>query len=192
MKPLIILSGIVVVVGLIFAAWTMGSYNDMVEKRAKVETAWSQVETQYQRRFDLVPQLVGATKGFLAQEQAVFGAIADARTHYANSAPNTNERVQATNQYEGALSRLLVVMENYPQLKSDATVRGLTDELTGTANRINVAQQRYNETAQVYNVSIKSFPRNILAGMFGFTEKTLFQAETGANKAPTVNLEIQK
>lgn len=185
---LIALGG-VVFIALMVGLGVMGSYNGMVADREAVDTQWAEVQTQYQRRFDLIPNLVGAVKGYLAQEQAVFGAIAEARTHYAN-AKTTDEKVQAGNQVEGALARLLVVMENYPQLKSDVTVRGLTDELAGTENRIQISRQRYNEKVRGYNVSIKSFPRSILAGMFGFEPKTLFEADKEASAAPKVDLQL--
>lgn len=181
--------GVVIFIALMVGLGIMGSYNGMVADREAVDTQWAEVQTQYQRRFDLIPNLVGAVKGYLAQEQAVFGAIAEARTHYAN-AKTTDEKVAAGNQVEGALARLLVVMENYPQLKSDATVRGLTDELAGTENRIQISRQRYNEKVRGYNTSIKSFPRSILAGMFGFTPKPLFEADKEASAAPKVDLQL--
>lgn len=184
--------GIVGVIGLSVFGWVMGTYNSLVKERTGVETQWSQVETQYQRRFDLIPQLVGATKGYLGQEQKVFGDIAEARTHYAGSQSGSNERVAATGQLEGALSRLMVIMENYPQLQSVQTVKDLMTELSGTANRVNVAQQRYNEGVQQYNTHIHSFPDNTIAGFFKFEDKPLFQSENGASKAPTVDLEIKK
>lgn len=177
-----------VVVTLIIGGWVMGSYNGLVTKSEAVDASWSQVETQYQRRFDLIPNLVSATKGYLNQEQKVFGAIAEARTRYASAPAGTNERVQATAQYESALARLLVVMENYPQLKSDATVRGLTDELAGTENRVLVSRDRYNEQVRDYNVMIKRFPRNVLAGIFGFDAREFFQSDESASVAPKVEL----
>ena len=190
MKTILIATFVgVVLIALSFGGWIMGSYNSMVNQNEVVSGAWSQVETQYQRRFDLVPNLVNATKGAMKQEQAVFGAIAEARTKYAGSAPGTNERVEATSQYEGALARLLIVMENYPQLKSLGNVTALTDELAGTENRIAVSRDRYNDQVRSWNANIKSFPRNILAGMFGFEAKTFFESEEAASKAPTVNLE---
>lgn len=194
-KFLIVLA--VIVGGIIFFAlivggWFVGTHNGFVRERTEVETSWSQVETQYQRRFDLIPQLVGAVKGTMSQEQAVFGAIADARTHYANSAPGSDERVAATGQVEGALSRLLIVMENYPTLQSDGTIRLLMDELSGTANRVNVSQQRYNESVQVYNTHLHVFPASFVAGMFGFKDKPFFKAAEGSDKAPTVDLELKK
>ncbi len=184
---------VVVVAGGLFAvtlgSWVLGTYNGFVTNSAAVDTQWAQVETQYQRRYDLIPGLVGATRGFLKQEQKVFGDIAEARTHYANSAPGSSERVAATNQVEGALSRLLVVMENYPVLQSNETVRDLMTELAGTENRISVARQRYNEQVQGYNVSLKTFPASIVANFAGFKEKTFFKSDDAAKTAPTVNLE---
>lgn len=181
-------------IGLIIVAfatgmWLLGSYNSMVTGNEGVTNAWATVETQYQRRFDLIPNLVNATKGILKQEQKVFGDIAEARTRYAGSAAGSNERIQATQQYEGALARLLVVMENYPVLKSYESVTALTDELAGTENRVLVARDRYNSIVKDWNVSIKKFPRNLLAGLFGFETKEFFNADEGAKAAPTVNLE---
>lgn len=182
--------GVIVLVCLIVGAWWMGTYNSFVKENENVTTQWSQVETQYQRRFDLIPNLVNATQGYLKQEQKVFGDIAEARTHYASAATsgNANDQVAATNQMEGALSRLLVVMENYPQLQSNQTVSDLMTELSGTENRINVARERYNESVQTYNVDVKSFPDSIIANFGGFKEREFFKAAEGADKAPTVNL----
>jgi len=181
----IILGGI----ALILVLWFAGSYNGLVTMNNNVDTTWSTVQTQYQRRFDLVPNLVNATKGVLKQEKEVFTAIADARTRYAGAPSGSNEQVQATTQYEGALARLLVVMENYPQLKSIEAVQRLTDELAGTENRIAVARDRYNVVVGSYNGAIKRFPRNIIAGMFGFSPREFFKSDEGASAAPTVNLE---
>lgn len=192
-KGLIISLAIIFVVGLFALSifgWITGTYNSMIRQRTGVETSWSQVETQYQRRFDLIPQLVGATKGYLAQEQKVFGDIAAARTQYAGSQSGSNERVAATGQMESALSRLLIVMENYPVLQSNQTVKDLMVELAGTANRVTIAQQRYNETVQEYNTHIHSFPDNMIASHFDFKDKPLFTSESGASKAPTVDLMI--
>lgn len=176
-------------VGFVTTMWIWSTYNELVTSQEAVVTQWAQVETQYQRRFDLIPNLVNATKGYLTQEQKVFGDIAEARTRYAGTPSGSDEKVQATNQMEGVLSRLLVIMENYPQLQSNQTVKDLMVELTGTENRINVARQRYNEVAQSYNVSLKVFPDNLVANVAGFKEKTYFQSETGAEKAPVVNLQ---
>ncbi len=191
MKAILIAFGALALITLMFGGWVMGTYNGLVAQNQTVENAWSQVETQYQRRFDLVPNLVNATKGAMKQEQEVFGRIADARTRYASAPAGSNERVQATAQYESALARLLVVMENYPQLKSIESIRALTDELAGTENRVLISRDRYNEQVRDWNTSIKRFPRNVLAGMFGFKEREFFKADEGANKAPEVNLDTK-
>lgn len=183
--------GIVAMLSLGVYGWVTGTYNSFVSQTEVIDTAWSDVETQYQRRYDLIPNLVNSTKGYLAQEQAVFGAIAEARIHYGGTASGSEERVAATNQLEGALSRLLVIMENYPVLQSNQTVQGLMDELSGTENRVTVARQRYNETVRTYNIGVKTFPRNLLAGYFKFEERTLFEASEGTDKAPTVDLTIK-
>lgn len=186
MKTVAIVGVILIVIGL----WLGGSYNSLVSKSEAVTSSWAQVETQYQRRFDLVPNLVSATKGTLSQEREVFTAIAEARTRYAGAPAGTGEQVEATAQYESALSRLLVVMENYPELKSNTTVIGLMDELSGTENRVLVARDRYNEQVRSYNVMVKRFPRSVIANMFGFEEKEFFASVENANVVPVVNLEL--
>ena len=183
--------GIPLFIVLMLIGWVWSSYNQLISQNQTVETAWSQVETQYQRRFYLVPNLVSATKGYLLQEQKVFGDIAEARTRYAGSLIGSEERVQATSQFEGALGRLLLVMENYPELKAVETFRALTDELAGTENRVLVARDRYNENVRIWNTIIKVFPKNIIAGMFGFQARDFFKADEGANKVPSVDLEIK-
>lgn len=179
-----IILGLVIVVGL----WFSGVYNTLVTQNQNVDTNWAQVQSQYQRRFDLIPNLVGSVKGAMKQEQAVFDAIAQARTQYAGSAQGSNAQVAAAGQYESAIGRLLVVMENYPQLKSIDTVNSLMDELSGTENRVQIARDRYNQAVQQYNTNIKSFPTNILAGMYGFQPREYFKADTGAQAAPSVQL----
>lgn len=182
--------GVLLIPVLMVGLWFMGTYNTLVELDQQTELSWAQVETQYQRRFDLVPNLVSATKATMVQEREVFGAIADARTRYAGSEPNTAERAEAIGGYESALSRLLVVMENYPTLQSNETVRGLMDELTGTENRVTYARGQFNETVKKYNVRTTLFPGNIVAGFFGFERKELFESEQGSEVAPDVNLDI--
>lgn len=166
-----------------------GFYNSLVTQRTEVQTQRAQIEAQLQRRFDLVPSLVGAVKGAMKQEQKVFQAIADARTHYAGAQAGSQDKLNAANQYDSAISRLLVVMENYPQLKSIDTVQNLMVQLEGTENRISVARQRYNESVQPYNNSVQYFPGSLLANMFGFTKEPMFQGVAGSEKAPVVNLE---
>lgn len=183
---------ILLFIGLMVGSWFWSSYNTLVTVSAQTDTSWASVQTEYQRRFDLIPNLVAATKGTMAQEQAVFGAIADARTHYASAkqSSNTNAQVAATSQYESAIARLLVVMENYPVLQSNSTVQSLMAELTGTENRVQVSRDRYNQAVQTYNITLKSFPKNLIAGMFGFESRLPFSADEAAAKAPTVDLTV--
>lgn len=188
MKILLAVLGVIAGIVFLTGLWVLGSYNGLVTLSEGVDAQWSQVETQYQRRFDLIPNLVAATQGFLKQEQKVFGDIAAARTNYAGSAAGTNERVEATSRYESALARLLVIVENYPQLKSNETVRGLMDELAGTENRVLVSRDRYNEKVREYNVTIKRFPKNLLAGLFGYDPRAFFDSVEGAEQAPKVEL----
>lgn len=186
-KSLIWLAGIVLV-GLLMFGWVSGTYNRFISKNETVENEWAQVETQYQRRFDLIPNLVSSTKGFMKQEQKVFGDIAEARTRYAGSKPLTNERVEATNQYESAIGRLLVIMENYPELKSSETVRALMDELAGTENRVLIARQRYNDQVKEFNVIAKRFPSNLIAKFFGFEIKLFYNSDEKVSEVPKIEL----
>ena len=140
--------------------------------------------------FDLIPNLEAATRGFLGQERAIFKDIAEARTRYAGTASGSDERVKATTELESTLSRLLVIIENYPELKSGETVRALMDELAGTENRVTVARDRYNETVRPYNTARKRFPGALIANIFGFDEKPLFEAVTEAEEAPKIDLEV--
>lgn len=177
---------IIVLAALVVAAlYVGGTYNALVRGSQGVDAQWAQVESQYQRRFDLVPNLVEAVKGTMKQEQAVFGAIADARTHYA-SAATTDAKVAAASQYDSAISRLLVVMENYPQLKSADNVQSLMAEVAGTENRIATERMRFNETVRDYNVSVQTFPGSFVARMFGFSARTMFASQAGAESAPKV------
>ena len=175
--------GLVLIIGFFWS-----SYNNLVTANEGVTSQWQQVETQYQRRFDLIPNLVESVKGAMAQEQKVFGDLAEARTRY-SGATSPDAKAAAAGQVEGALARLLVVMENYPQLKSMETVQTLMAQLEGTENRISVERSRYNDTVKSYNVMVKRFPTNLLAGMFGFGERTYFEAQQGAETAPKVNLQ---
>ena len=176
---------VLVLVVLIAAASLMGLYNSLVAKSQGIDAQWAQVETQYQRRFDLIPNLVNSVKGFMAQERAVFNAIAEARTRYAG-AKTANEKAAAAGEVETALGRLLVVMENYPVLRSVEVVTQLMDELAGTENRISVERGRYNNLVRDYNTSIKTFPNSMIAGTFGFGERQYFTSVSGADVAPKV------
>ncbi|MDO8472673.1 MAG: LemA family protein [Dehalococcoidia bacterium] len=178
--------GAVVLVILIIGGVLWGSYNSLVTKSQAIDAQWAQVETQYQRRFDLIPNLVNSVKGIMAQEQTVFGQIADARTKYAG-ATTTDEKAVAASGMDSAIARLLVIMENYPQLRSVETVTQLMDELSGTENRISVERGRYNTRVQEYNTSIKKVPTNLIASMFNFNEREYFKSVSGADQAPKVD-----
>ena len=161
------------------------TYNRLVTARENVDNQWAQVETQYQRRLDLIPNLVESVKGIMKQEQAVFNAIADARTRY-SGASTVDEKAAAAGQVESALGRLLVIMENYPQLKSAENVQTLMSQLEGTENRVSVERKRFNDMVRDFNLMIKRFPSNVLAGIFGFSERSYFESVSGAENAPKV------
>jgi LemA protein len=168
------------------------SYNRFVGQEEAVKTQWSEVENQLQRRNDLIPNLVETVKGYAQQERDVFGQIADARAKLSgaqSAAPGvpTEQKIQAANEQSAALNRLLVVVENYPQLRSNESFNRLMDELSGTENRIAVARMRYNEKVQEYNTSRRSFPANVTASIFGFKEYPLFNAPPEAERAPRVD-----
>ena len=182
---------VVVVTGVAFAS-SGCSYNRFVSQEEAIKTQWSQVENQLQRRNDLIPNLVEATKGFAQQERDVFQAIADSRAKLAG-AGTPDAKMAAANEQSSALARLLVVVENYPTLKSDATFARLMDELAGTENRIAVERMRYNETVQAYNTSRRQFPANITASIFGFKgDYKLFEAPPEAKIAPKVDFSRPK
>lgn len=187
MKNWLISIGIVVFIVVVFFGSIVSTYNSLIQQRIEAQTQQAQIETQLQRRFDLVPNLVASVKGAMIQEQKVFKDIDDARTRYAGTPSGTPEKVAAANQFEGAIGRLLVVMENYPQLQSIQAVRDLMTQLEGTENRISVARQRYNEAVQQYNQHLQTFPSNFIAGMFGFQQMPLFQAVPSAQTAPQVD-----
>ena len=176
---------IAVVAVVLLYGWS--SYNSFVGKNEAVDGQWAQVETSYQRRFDLIPNLVASVQGIFEQEQSVFNALAEARTRYAGAA-TVDEKAAAATQVESALARLLVVVENYPQLRSVESVNGLMAELAGTENRVSVERRRFNEMVQGLNVAVKRFPSNVVAGIFGFGERAYFEAAEGAAEAPQVEL----
>lgn len=185
MKSLVVILGALGLIVVLGVVAVVGYYNGLVTKTQNIDGQWAQVETQYQRRLDLIPNLVNTVKGLFAQEQAVFGEIAEARTRYAGAA-TVDEKAAAAGELEGALGRLLVIIENYPEIKSDAAVVGLMDELAGTENRVTVERRRFNDLVKDYNTTIKRFPGNMIAPMFGFSERAYFEAVEGAEKAPTV------
>ena len=174
----------IIIISVIFVI--IGSYNSLISLSENVDKQWANVETVLQRRYDLIPNLVESVKGAMSQEEEVFGQIVDARASMA-AATTVDEQVEASNQLEGALGRLLVVMENYPELHSNENVTRLMDELAGTENRISVERGRYNEAVSDYNKKIKRFPTAIIANMMGFEARAYFQATDGAETAPTVD-----
>ncbi len=179
---------LLLVMGIVF--YVIGSYNSLVKMDVSVKTAWSQVENQLQRRNDLIPNLVNTVKGFAKQERTIFENVANARAKLAG-ATGINDKINAANEVTGALGRLLAVVENYPQLKSDQNFRQLMDELAGTENRIAVERMRYNEAVKTFNQSIRMFPKNLIAGWFHFKEATLFEAAPGAKEVPKVEFQIE-
>jgi LemA protein len=162
------------------------SYNKFTSQEEAVKSALSEVQNQLQRRNDLIPNLVETVKGYASQERDIFIAIAESRSRMMN-AKTPEEQVEAANAQTSALSRLLVIVENYPQLKSDANFQRLMDELAGTESRIAVARRRYNEAAQQYNTLRRSFPSNVTGKVFGFKEYPYFEAPTEAQKLPKVD-----
>jgi len=176
----------IIVVGAIFVAmYVRATYNDLVGMQEQAKTAWAQVENQLQRRNDLIPNYVETVKGYAKQETTIFTAIADARARMAG-ARNPAETIAANNQLESALARLLVVVENYPVLKSSENFMRLQDELAGTENRIATERMRYNEVVRDYNVRIRRFPANLVAGAFNFAAMPLFEAPEAAKAVPQV------
>ncbi|HET9408255.1 MAG TPA: LemA family protein [Candidatus Sulfotelmatobacter sp.] len=189
-KGLIAVLAVVVILGLvvlIFFGQYVSTRNTLVSKNEAVKSAWSQVDIVLQRRADLIPNLVETVKGYAKQEQVVFGDIAKARSALL-SAGNPQEKIAANNQLDGAIGRLLLVVENYPQLKSNENFLRLQDELAGTENRIAVERKRYNDTLQDYNTYVQQFPQNIFAGWAGFKpNEAYFTASEGSRQAPKVN-----
>lgn len=179
----------IVVIAVIVGAYVWSAYNKLVTANEGVDNQWAQVETQYQRRFDLIPNLVESVKGVMAQEQKVFGDLAEARTRYAG-AGTADEKALAATEVEGALARLLVVMENYPQLKSAENVQTLMAQLEGTENRVSVERKRFNDLVKDFNVLIKRVPTKWVASWFNFAGRNYFEAEEGSEKAPKVDLQV--
>ena len=192
-KGAIIAIIVVVALILIVFAWVVGVRNSMVTKQANVEEAWAQVENVYQRRADLIPNLVETVKGAAKQELTVFTEVTALRSQWANAVAtgNVEEEIATAGEMDNAISRLLLVAEDYPELKSNENFLGLQDELAGTENRIATERKRYNETVNTYNKYIRIWPKNVFAGWFGFVDENLFEAEAGADQPPTVEFDIQ-
>lgn len=176
---------VIVLLLLVFAAG-VGMRNQIVTLDENVSAAWAQVETVLQRRYDLIPNLVNTVKGYAAHERAVFEEVTRLRSQW-GAAKNPEERVNAANQLEGALARLLLVAENYPELKANQNFLALQDELSGTENRIAVERRRYNESVQAFNTYIRRFPASLIAGFMGMERKTTyFESAPEAKAAPVV------
>ena len=183
--PVAVLIGLVVIIVLPL----VGSYNGLVDKEEGVDQSFADLDAQLQRRNDLIPNLVAAVRGALEQEQAVFGEIARARQNYAG-ASSTEEKLDAANEVESAIGRLLVIVESYPQLQSNQNIQDLQVQLEGTENRIAQSRRDYNGVVTDYNKSVRRFPRSLIAGMFGFDRKPLFEAEPEASEPPVVDLGV--
>ncbi|MEO8147908.1 MAG: LemA family protein [Bacteroidia bacterium] len=194
MKKSWIIIGVIVVLIFIIYRFFAGSYNNMVQYNEDVKSEWAKVETQYQRRSDLIGNLVNTVKGYADFEKSTLTAVIEARSQATQIKVDANDLTpekiaqyqKAQEQLSGSLSRLLVTVERYPDLKANESFLKLQDELAGTENRIAVARDNFNEKARAYNVYIQSFPKNLLAGMFNFHPKGYFEATPGSEKAPTV------
>ncbi|MBQ0115438.1 MAG: LemA family protein [Bacteroidales bacterium] len=196
-KGTLITIAVIAVIVLSLFGWGKSTYNGFVSQQENVEKAWGQVESDYQRRADLIPNLVNTVKGYAKHESETLQAVIDARanaTQVKIDASNLDEASikkfqDAQGEIGSALSRLIAVSESYPDLKANQNFIELQSQLEGTENRINVSRKDFNEAAQAYNTAIRTFPGNILAGMFGFDKKPYFEAQAGADKAPTVNFD---
>lgn len=188
MKKGLLVFGIIVLILIAFAGFAVSNYNGLVTTRENIDTQLANIDTQLQRRNDLIPNFVNTVKGYASHESEVFGAVADARAKLAG-ANTPAEMAQADNEMTSALSRLLLVVENYPELKADTQFTALSDELAGTENRIAVARRDYNAAAKEYNITIQRFPKAIFANLFGFEKADYFQAAEGADQAPAVNFD---
>lgn len=188
-KTLLVVLGVLAFFVLIVVVWFIATYNSLVTADQDVNAKWSQVENQYQRRYDLVPELVETVKGYATHEREVFEEVTRARSQWAaaKSAGNTDQQMKATADLESSISRLLLVAENYPNLKASDNFMALQAQLEGTENRVAVARMDYNNAVQDYNTKIKKIPTSIVAGVYRYEDKPFFEAEKGAEKAPKVN-----
>lgn len=184
-KTLLVVIGIIVVLGLLSFSWIKGTYNGLVAMDESVKGAWAQVENQLQRRYDLIPNYVETVKGYAAHEREVFVEVTEARSRVAG-AESIPEKIEANNALSSALSRLLLVVERYPDLKANTNFIRLQDELAGTENRIAVERRRFNEMVREYNTKIRSFPTNVLAGLFGFEKAAFFEVPPERQEAPRI------
>jgi LemA protein len=184
-KILLIVLGIILLFGIIVFSSIKGTYNSLVTLDEGVKAAWAQVENQLQRRYDLIPNYVETVKGYAKHEKELFVKVTEARSKVGGAA-SIPDKIKANNQLSGALSRLMLVVERYPELKANQNFIRLQDELAGTENRIAVERRRYNETVKTLNIKVRSFPTNILAGMFGFEKAAFFEVPEAAKAVPKV------
>ncbi len=186
MKVIAPLSILLFIIVLVFPF--ISFYNNVITKREAIRNQFSQIDVVLKRRFDLIPNLISTVKGVAIQEQEIFLKIAEARTRYGSAIKN-EDKIKSANEIEGLLSRLLVIVENYPQLRSSESFLKLMDELSGTENRIAVERRRYNELVRDYNTFIKRFPNNFLANLFGFEEEPYFEAPQVEKEVPKVDFQ---
>lgn len=189
-------SSIIIIVAIaIVAIWAITGYNGLVSQDETVANSWANVEAAYQRRADLIPQLVNTVKGYANHEKSTLDAVVSARTKATQmtvsvdelSEENIQKFQEAQGEVGAAIGRLLAITESYPELKANENFSELQAQLEGTENRINEVRKKYNDAVKTYNISVRRFPNNILSGMFGFERKAEFKAEEGASKAPEVN-----
>ena len=180
--------GLVVIAIIIIIAIIVSSYNGIVSKAEEVDNKFATIDTQLQRRADLIPNLVNTVKGYAKQEQEVINSVTEARAKLAG-ATTVADKAKADDELTSALNRLMVVVENYPDLKSSQNFIQLSDELAGTENRIATARRDYNEAVKEYNLKIKKFPTNLMAGMFGYEQREYFEASEQSKEAPNVNFD---
>jgi LemA protein len=187
-KIVLLIVGVLAAAAIIFGSWFVSTRNSLISREQDIEASWAEVENQLQRRYDLIPNLVETVKGYAAQEEEIFVQIAEARSKLggADSVPETAE---AYGEMQSALSRLLVVVERYPELKSNQNFIRLQDELAGTENRLAVARKRYNDQVREFNRSILMFPANMVAGTLGLEKREYFEIDEAARTAPQVNFE---
>lgn len=185
MSKIWIFLGVVVLLILLVGASAVGTYNSLVTLNETTDGAWAQVQTVLQRRYDLIPNLVNTVQGFTDQERSVLTEVTRLRSQW-SEATTPNQQAGIAGQLEGALGRLMVVMENYPELRSNQNFLALQDELAGTENRVATERRRYNEAVQAYNTAVQRFPANIVAGFAGFTQRDFFEAVAAAEEAPAV------
>jgi LemA protein len=184
-KKVIIVLAVIAFLAISLYSLVAGNYNKFVKMDVGIKAAWSQVENQLQRRYDLIPNLVETVKGYAKQEKDVLVEVTNARSKV-GGAGTVPDKIAANNELSSALSRLMVVVERYPDLKSNQNFMKLQDELAGTENRIAVERMRYNDAVKIYNQEIRTFPANIIAGIFGFKEAAFFEAPKEAKAAPQV------